>query len=381
MFVGVAEASAALSRAQCCHQAASLLEQLSPEGNHMTRLQCVTTICGLCIGLAACGDPSAVAPTEPGTMAPTASTAAAAVSALTFNGTWRTMPSLQPARWRHAAEVLGKAIVVVGGLSGDERHALSRVDAYNVDTRTWTALADLPVPLYDANGATTINNSKLYVAGGQSTATSAGGSCLKTLFVYDPATNSWTRKADMPERGCIGVQANVLGKLYVYTHTRSPGDPHLFASYNPKTNKWVRLPSPKRGHFAYPVAGAINGKFYLTSGQGEPFADRTLEVYDPATRTWTTKSPMPTARAVASAAVVHGKLFVAGGVVDRNGVAASTDLVEAYDPLSDTWATGPSLPTARGHAAAVWAGGKFFVIDGIADGSLSSRVEALSTAY
>jgi hypothetical protein len=101
----------------------------------------------------------------------------------------------------------------------------------------------------------------------------------------------------------------------------------------------VRLPSPKHGHFAYPVDVSINGKFYLTSGQGEPFADRTLEVYDPATRTWTTKSPMPTARAVASAAVVHGKLFVAGGVVDRNGLAVVTDIVEAYDPFNDTWAT------------------------------------------
>ena len=84
----------------------------------MTRLQCVTTICGLCTTLVACSDPSAHAPTEPAAAAPTVPTAAAAGSALTFNGTWRTMPSLQPARWRHAADVLGKSIVVVGGLSG-----------------------------------------------------------------------------------------------------------------------------------------------------------------------------------------------------------------------------------------------------------------------
>jgi N-acetylneuraminic acid mutarotase len=340
-------------------------------------LRTTTTLCGISLALLACETPPAVGPTDPG-ISVEAGLSVPAFSASTFNGTWRAMPSLQPARWRHAADVLGKSIVVVGGLRGDELHALSRVDAFNVETRTWTGLADLPVPLYEANGATTINGSKLYVTGGRS---GPNDSPLKSLYMYDPSTNSWSRKADMPLRGALGVQANIEGKLYVYTHTQSPADPHLFASYNPKTNKWERLPSPKHGHFAYPVAGAINGKFYLTSGQGEPFADRTLEVYDPATRTWAIKSPMPTARAVASAAVVHGKLFVAGGVVDRNGVAASTDVVEAYDPLSDTWATGPSLPTARGHAVAVWAGGKFFVIDGIADGSLSSRVEALSTTY
>ena len=86
------------------------------------------------------------------------------------------MPSLQPARWRHAADVLGKSIVVVGGLSGDELHALSRVDAYNVETRTWTALASLPVPRYDVIGATAIQG-KLYVAGGIATGPETISAC------------------------------------------------------------------------------------------------------------------------------------------------------------------------------------------------------------
>jgi len=288
------------------------------------------------------------------------------------------MPSLLPARWRHAADVLGKSIVVVGGLSGSELEALSRVDAFNVETRTWTALKSLPIPLYDVNGATPVQG-KLYVSGGRS---SPDEDCATTLFVYDPATKSWTRKADMPLKGCVGVQAHVHGQLYVYTFPQSPPDIRLFASYNPKTDKWVRRPLPKGLHFAYPVAGAINEKFYLTSGEAfTGLSDRELEVYDPATRTWTTKSPMPTGRSVASAAVLHGKLFVAGGVVDRNGLAVVTGAIEAYDPLSDTWATGPSMPTPRAHATSAWAGGKLFVIDGIRGGPLSSQVEALSTTY
>ncbi|HEU4598348.1 MAG TPA: kelch repeat-containing protein, partial [Solirubrobacterales bacterium] len=67
------------------------------------------------------------------------------------------MPSLRPARWRHAGALLGESIVVVGGLNGDELHALRRVDGYNVRTRAWTALQPLPIPLYDANGATPIH--------------------------------------------------------------------------------------------------------------------------------------------------------------------------------------------------------------------------------
>ena len=200
-----------------------------------------TTVGGLCLALVACESPSGAGLTEPETRGQTAPSGAAAGSALTFNGTWRTMPPLQPARWRHAADVLGKSIVVVGGLSGDELHALSRVDAFNVETRTWTALKSLPIPLYDVNGATPVQG-KLYVSGGRS---SPDEDCAKTLFVYDPATKSWTRKADMPFKGCLGVQAHVHGHLYVYTFPQSPPDIRLFASYNPKTDKWVRRPPPK----------------------------------------------------------------------------------------------------------------------------------------
>jgi N-acetylneuraminic acid mutarotase len=336
--------------------------------------QLLSTMCGVCITLVACGDPSVVGPTEPGTIAPRAPTADAAVSVLAFNGTWRTMPSLLPARWRAAADVLDKSIVVVGGRNGLE--IFDRVDAYNVETRAWTALKSLPVPLYDLIGVTTIHG-KLYVAGGVSTT----GNCLKTLFVYDPATNSWTRKADMPRTGCHGVQANVLGQLYVYTlYTGSAAEPTLFASYNPSTDKWVRRPIPDEVHQSWPVGGAINGKFYLTGGvDASGQADRVLQVYDPATRMWTKKSPIPTGRDGAFAAVVHGKLFVAGGVGLRD-TWVMTDVVEAYDPLTDTWAAGPSMLAPRGFGASGWAGGKFFTIDGTTP-SLTSRVEALSTMY
>jgi hypothetical protein len=186
----------------------------------------------------------------------------------------------------------------------------------------------------------------------------------------------------MPFKGCVGVQAHVLGQLYVYTFPQSPPVTRLFAVYNPRTDRWVRRPLPEGLHFAYPVAGAINEKFYLTSGEAfTGLPDRELEVYDPVTRRWTTQSPMPTGRSVTSAAVGHGKLFVAGGVVDRNGLAVVTGAIEAYDPLSDTWATGPSMPTPRAHTAAAWVGGKLYTIDGIMGGPLTAVVEALSTSY
>lgn len=59
---------------------------------------------------------------------------------------------------------------------------------------------------------------------------------------------------------------------------------------------------------------------------------------------WVTKHAMPTAKGVAGAAVLGGKVHVVGG--QDSGGAVGT--VEAYDPATNSWATEPSLATLHG---------------------------------
>jgi len=62
-----------------------------------------------------------------------------------------------------------------------------------------------------------------------------------------------------------------------------------------------------------------------------------LDVYDPATNTWSTKSAMPTARIAPGAGIIGGRLYVLGG---RNGSATFyRAVVEVYDPATNTWKT------------------------------------------
>ena len=73
-------------------------------------------------------------------------------------------------------------------------------------------------------------------------------------------------------------------------------------------------------------------------------------MYDPATNTWTNKSPMPTARNHAFSGVVNGKIYVIGGRLGAAHVTASsnTDVVEEYDPARDSGARVKSrMPTPR----------------------------------
>jgi hypothetical protein len=82
----------------------------------------------------------------------------------------------------------------------------------------------------------------------------------------------------------------------------------------------------------------------------EPPAWSTVEAYDPVTDTWAWKADIPTARAFASTAVVSDTIYVIGG--QRTGWLGPTyRTVEAYDPVTDTWTSKADMGTARMQAA------------------------------
>jgi N-acetylneuraminic acid mutarotase len=93
------------------------------------------------------------------------------------------------------AGTINNVIYVVGGAKQTEPSILRRLDAYDVATNTWSTRQRLPGARSSMNGASVIAG-KLYVTGGfKLTCT---GACTtfqtKTLFVYNPRSDSWVRK-------------------------------------------------------------------------------------------------------------------------------------------------------------------------------------------
>lgn len=334
-------------------------------------------LCCLGVTVLACGEP-ATQPNQSSESVPSPPLLSTVVT-----GTWRQMPPLVPARAGMAAAVSDKSIVVVGGYVFGR--ILRRVDAYNVVTRTWTQLRSLPEPRRRA-GATTING-KIYVAGGMSVIDDpadphyAEAVVHKSLFVYDPGTSTWTRKADMPRPG-LALQAAVQGRLYVYVDG-------AFFAYSPRIDRWVRLQPPPSRH-DLGVMAEVGGKVYLTSGLTQATVNpynKELDVYDPATKAWTVKSPMRLAAAFMTATRVNGKLWLTSGpsefvtTPDGQHYLSNRD-VQVYDPVSDRWNDGPLMLKDSGEGAAAWAGGRLYVLGGTdMDGRVISVVQALSTSY
>src|SRR6185503_3127669 len=245
-------------------------------------------------------------------------------------------------------------------------------------TSPWKKGAPFPEPDEELYGVAV--NDKLYVMGGWDDG-KAGG----VNYEYDPGTDKWTKKQPMPRPAHHAAMAAANGKIYVMGGFVAPTDTALPLGaawqpidnawqYDPVADAWKSLPPlpTKRGSA---VAAEVGGKIYTIGGattmegrvlndsngrleSKDPFftafgPSRVLsvnEVYDPATNKWETRKSMSVPRNHAFSAAVNGKIYVIGGRTGQGFIltATNTDVVEEYDPLSDSWnAPRERMPTAR----------------------------------
>jgi N-acetylneuraminic acid mutarotase len=106
---------------------------------------------------------------------------------------------------------------------------------------------------------------------------------------------------------------------------------------------------------------ALDGKIYVLGGindKEEPLS--TVEVYNPANNDWTSKMSMLIPRSGFATAVYGGKIYVFGGNISSGFVGNA----EVYDPESNSWATVASMPTPRAYLSANVVGDKIYLIGG-----------------
>jgi Kelch motif len=290
------------------------------------------------LAFAACGENAT--PTQPemgGDLAPAALSLAAAPNSWTPRAATPFDQFIYGYDLGMAPNSAGQSIVYTfGGTSSDDGSTGKRVQAYDVAQNTWSGRLS-NVAVFNSNGVGKIG-SRLYFSGGY---LDAGN--LPTfdhrLWAYDYSQDRMLRKADLPIFGAEGVTGVINGKLYVLPGACSgdgypnPGycaveQTRRFYRYDPATNTWVsRRQAP---HFHRKGAAAvIDGKLYVAggfAGSGTPVAD--LDVYDPATNTWRTLARIPRGGA-ASGGSLRGQFYVVvGGAPNR---------AYAYNRITNQW--------------------------------------------
>jgi len=300
-----------------------------------------------------------------------------ASTSLAAEGVWTRRADMPTARICPSTSVVDGKIYAIGGAQWIQGTYLSTVEVYDPATDTWTRKTHMPTA---RNGhAAAVVNGKIYVIAGEPSPQAS----LATVEEYDPATDTWKRKADIPTKRTFLSACALDGKVYAFGgvtagHPGAEWNPSTLEVYDPATDTWT---TRARMPVATCVAGAcvLNGKIYVMGGVPgglvhDP-AVSTVQEYDPATDTWKRKANLPTARACLSVSAVGGRVYAIGGGT-YGGATFST--VEEYDPASDSWMTKPDMPAARLYLSTAVVNGRIYAIGGAREfypGSGMSTVE------
>jgi N-acetylneuraminic acid mutarotase len=272
---------------------------------------------------------------------------------------------------------------------------------------SWVSKA--PMQVARGNLGVAVVNGKIYAIGG-SVQTKNGPfgftGHVGTNEEYDPETDSWVFKASMPTARSGFAIAVYQGKIYcIGGHLENSSKTGVNEVYDPETDTWETKASMPTARWLL-QANVVNGKIYLVSGSGGGTVN---EVYDPATDSWTTKASIPTEAYYAASTVVDDKIYIIGGNSTQiydvetdtwslsavapptavQGAAGATSgvlaperiyvmgvtqlifygdpppcLTQMYDPASDSWINGTSMPTNRVNFGAAVINDTIYIIGG-----------------
>src|SRR6202051_123367 len=251
-------------------------------------------------------------------------------------------------------------------------------------TSPWKKGAPFPQPDEELYGVAL--NGKMYVIAACDH-DKAGG----VNYEYNPATDKWTKKQPMPRPAHHAALAAANGKIYVMGGFVPPKDTAIPVGgawepidtaweYEPAADSWKSLP-PLPGKRGAALAAEVGGKIYViggattVDGSKDPFFTffgpskvlATNDVYDPAKNKWESRTPMSVARNHAFGAAVNGKIYVIGGRTGHGFIlsATNTDVVEEYNPVSDSWSVPKErMPTPRSGGASGTDGRRIYVAGG-----------------
>jgi len=201
-------------------------------------------------------------------------------------GTWQYVAPLNtPRGYLSAASLANGNILAIGGMDATGSSLSGAVERYVRSSNTWTPVNSLIVPV--ASPAVAVSSGTVFVMGGADQV--LNNHAVSTVQCYVTATNSWyINPVPMPgplssARGVTGAD----GKIYVIGGSTGTSYVNTVYVYNPASNTWSTGPSlPSAGCVAAAVA-APDGYIYAVSGYGPGGYTSGVERYDLSpTGTW-----------------------------------------------------------------------------------------------
>ena len=264
--------------------------------------------------------------------------------------TWREVAPVSVGRSEGMGAVVNGKLYIFGGYVDTTFKPTRRSDVYDPATNRWSQIADLPFGVSHV-GTAVVGNSVYFAGGYPATATNQTFSTNR-VWRYDTTTNQMIDLPNLPAPRGGGALVSLGRELHFFGGSdqfRTDAAQHWAIDLDNLAAGWTtRAPLPvATNHVAGVVVG---GMIYSIGGQQKQDAAAIqradVQMYDPATNTWTARAPLPSARShiTNSTFVRDGRVITIGGLLQGN---VPTNIAHEYDPASNTWRALTNLPRNR----------------------------------
>ncbi len=241
-------------------------------------------------------------------------------------GTWTIGPPLPVVNNHGMAATVDGIVYLIGGQTDPNLAYVDTVYALDPKVGQWVQKAKMPVAR--SAGAPVVFEGKIYVAGGRPPHGAE-------FAVYDPKADTWEKLPNLPTQRNHIIGAAMNGNINVAGGRLLGGfqsnQVAVFEAYDPKTRTWstaAPMLKPRSGH-----NGVIaNGCFHVWGGEHKDGMHPDHDYYDPRNDKWTKLPDMAIpVHGVTGAAFVNGLIWVTGGGIS-NGGSSGTKLNQIYRP-------------------------------------------------
>ena len=200
---------------------------------------------------------------------------------------------------------------------------------------------------------------------------------IRDAAVQPPQPAGWSRGPDLPV--ALGeVAAGIInGKMYVV----GDGSGKTLV-YDFSTRRWndtlAQRPYPAKDQ----VAEVYNNRLYVFGGvkyaNGTRNAYDYVQIYNPASNSWSFGATMPYKAFASQTALIGGKIYLAGGITQTN---TTTNRTVRYDPAANSWTELAAMPgVGRNSAPTGTDGSRMYVFGGrvMGDNPENGRTDILS---
>lgn len=288
--------------------------------------------------------------------------------------------SMSTARHGLAVVAVNNKIYAIGGQTAAYGGYSNVVEEYDPTADAWTKKANMPVA--KSYFGYFVYSNKVYVLGG------FNGSYLSSVEVYDPVSDTWVSKGNIlpTARKSLTVTLDpTSGKAYAIGGYHG-GYLNTVHEFDPETFTFIQKPNITTRRSDH-VAFYYDGKIYVESGiAGGLDTVYTEEQYHVATGVTTNGGAPRTFMANAAGVTIEDRFIGIGGRTSGEAIEYTTEMTHSSlqqpnDELTAWYITKSQMNVARaGHGAAVL-NGKVYMAGGVNSNSVFAYLEELDLGW